>query len=31
MLHHVGGEQMMIEVRDRRCDNNPSCRDSSRK
>jgi hypothetical protein len=31
MLHHVGGEQMMIEVRDRRCDNNPTCRKSGGK
>ena len=31
MLHHVGGEQMMIEVRDRRCDNNPTYRESGGK
>ena len=29
MLHHVGGERMMIEVSDRRSDNNPTCRKSS--
>ena len=31
MLHHMGREQMMIEVRDRRCDNRPNCRKSSGK
>jgi hypothetical protein len=31
MLDHVGGEQMMIEVRDRRCDDNPTRRKASGK
>src|SRR5579863_3662418 len=29
MLHHVGGQRMMIEMRDRRCDDDPNCRKSS--